>query len=134
MHKSIIWAIAGTALLSGGWTADAKTYSAQEMAAESAKANAFFEKAFQEELQRHPEVQTQLGLKENYDKWDDESEAAQAEDLALALRHLAELRRSINFDALDPQAKVSFRLWVRRTEHAAEGFQWRFHTYPVNQM
>ncbi len=134
MHKLCVRAAWTWAVWASGAASVFGAPNAAEVAAESAKANAFFENAFQKELARHPEVQSQLGMKDNYDKWDDASEAAQAEDVALALSHLAELRRTINFDALDAQAKVSYRLWVRRAELAAEAYKWRHHTYPVNQM
>ena len=101
---------------------------------ESAKANAFFERAFDEALARSPQSLTQLGLKQDYDKWDDYSDEAAAGNLALAVRQLAELKRTINFDALDAQAKVSYRMFVRQAEQAIEGWRWRHHNYVFDQM
>ncbi len=105
-----------------------------QVAAESAKANAFFERVFDQAVDRSPLLQTRLGLKKDYDKWDDLSEQRALEDFVLGVQQLAELKRTINFDALDDQTKVSYRLFVRQAEEAIEGWKWRHHSYPLNQM
>ena len=103
-------------------------------ASESTKANAFFERAFDEGLARSPINETSLGLKKDNDKWDDYSEAAAAESLALTVRQLAELKRTIDFNALDAQTKVSYRMFVNQAEQAIEGWRWRNHAYVFEQM
>jgi uncharacterized protein (DUF885 family) len=105
-----------------------------EVAAESAKANAFFDRVFDEALARNPEWMTQFGLKRDQDKWADASEAAAIEQLGHQLAALAELRRTINYRLLDPQTQISYRLWVDGVERSIEAFPWRHHNYPVNQM
>lgn len=112
----------------------ARAASTPEIAAESAKANAFFERAFDETVARSPMTMTQLGMKTDYDKWDDLSEARELEDFELGVKQFAELKRTINFDLLDDQAKVSYRMFVRDAERAIEGWRWRYHSYPLNQM
>jgi uncharacterized protein (DUF885 family) len=105
-----------------------------EIQAESTKANAFFERVFDEAISRSPEFMTQLGMKKDYDKWDDRSEARALEDLLISVRWLEELKRTINYDLLDDQAKVSYRMYVRDAERELEGWRWRYHSYPLNQM
>jgi uncharacterized protein (DUF885 family) len=105
-----------------------------EVSAESTKANAFFERVFEASIARSPMFMTQLGMKTDYDKWDDISEAHAREDLVLTVQNLAELQRTINFDLLDDQAKVSYRMFVRDAERSIEGWRWRYHSYPLNQM
>ncbi len=112
----------------------AATYSPAEIAAESKKANDFFERAYQDRVDRSPELQTYLGVKKDYGRWDDDSEVRATEDFAREAALLAELKRTVNFAALDPQTQLSYRLWVREAERAIEGFRWRHHDYPVNQM
>ena len=114
------------------WPARAAT--TPEIAAESAKANAFFERVFDETVARSPMTMTQLGMKTDYDKWDDLSEARELEDFELGVRQFAELKRTINYDLLDDQAKVSYRMFVRDAERSIEGWRWRYHSYPLNQM
>ncbi len=114
------------------WPARAAT--TVEITAESAKANAFFERVFDENVARSPMFMTQLGMKTDYGKWDDLSEARELEDFELGVKQLGELKRTINFDLLDDQAKVSYRMFVRDAERAIEGWRWRYHSYPLNQM
>lgn len=109
-------------------------YTPEQIQAESAKANALFERFFDEGVARSPMLATQLGLKTNYDQWDDLSEQKALEDLLLGVQQLAELKRSVNFESLDDQTKTSYRLYVRQAEDALEGWRWRFHSYPLNQM
>jgi uncharacterized protein (DUF885 family) len=107
---------------------------APEVVAESAKANAFFERAYNLTVDRSPELQSELGIHKDYDKWDDDSEVRATEDLALLTQELAELKREVRFEALNAQTKMSYRLWVREAEHTIEGWKWRYYNYPVNQM
>jgi uncharacterized protein (DUF885 family) len=120
-------ALASVLSLSAAVTSD-------QVAAESAKANAFFERVFDQAVERSPLLQTRLGLKKDYDKWDDLSEQRALEDFVLGVQQLAELKRTVNFEALDDQTKVSYRLFVRQAEEAIEGWKWRHHSYPLNQM
>jgi uncharacterized protein (DUF885 family) len=107
---------------------------ASERAAETTKANAFFERAFEESLARSPMAMTQLGRKQDYDKWDDFSEQAALDNLLLNVRQLAELKRTIRYEALGEQAKVSYRLFVSQAELAVESWRWRYHGYLLDQM
>ena len=121
-------------LIAGAAHAAPATYTPEQIAAESAKANAFFERVFNESVARSPEMESQLGIKKDQDKWDDDSDAHQTEDLALTVEHLAELKKTINFEALNHQTQLSYRLFVSRAERGIEGFKWRLYNYPVNQM
>lgn len=112
----------------------AATPTPDQVAAESAKANAFFEKAFDDGIARSPMFMTQLGMKRDYDKWDEFTEQKSLEDLRFAVEQLAELKRTINFAALDEQTRLSYRLFVSQTEEVIEGWKWRHHDYPLNQM
>ncbi|HTL66752.1 MAG TPA: DUF885 domain-containing protein [Lacunisphaera sp.] len=103
-------------------------------AAESARANAFFERVFDAAVDRSPETEAYLGIKKNMDKWDDRSEQHALDELLITVRDLDELKRTINYDHLDDQTKVSYRMWVRQAERELEGWRWRYHGYPLNQM
>ncbi|HSH40235.1 MAG TPA: DUF885 domain-containing protein [Chthoniobacterales bacterium] len=111
-----------------------KTYSAEEVAAESKRVNEFFDRKFDENIARHPQFASQLGIKIGYDKWEDLSDSSNAEDLAISLRNLAELKRDFKFDACDAQTQLSWRLFEHDVQLNAEGFRFRMHNYPVNQM
>jgi hypothetical protein len=107
---------------------------AAAVAAESAKANAFFDQVFDEAVARSPMLMGTLGIKKDMDRWDDISEARALEDFALTVQHFAELKQRINFELLDDQAKVSYRMFVNEAERSIEGWKWRHYNYPLNQM
>ncbi|MDW3208946.1 MAG: DUF885 domain-containing protein [Reichenbachiella sp.] len=111
-----------------------KTYSAEEIASESQKANDFFEKSFTDGLSRSPEYQTYLGIKDNQDKWDDYSDENEKAELEITKQELQWLKDSINYDALDKMSKVSYDLFVANSEQQIDGFKYRLYNYPVNQM
>lgn len=100
---------------------------------ESEKANAFFEETFNRSVMRSPVYQTYMGIKKDYDKWDDGSEARALEDLALTKKDLVTLN-AINYDALDASTKVSYNLMKQNLEDTIADFKWRHYDYPVNQM
>ncbi len=111
-----------------------RTATPAQVATESKRANEFFDQKFDGYVARHPQMASQLGLKLGYDKWDDLSDAADVQDLANSLENLAELKRKFDFNTLDPQTQLSWRLFEQDVERNAAGFRYRFHNYPVNQM
>ena len=106
----------------------------KEFSTESDKANALFDAMFDMAVDRSPSFQTQLGIKKDYGKWDDGSDEAAHEDLELTKLNLEKIKSSIDFDKLDAQTKVSYRLSVDNNERRIKNFKYRFHNYPVNQM
>lgn len=106
----------------------------EDIKAESAKANAFFDRVFDEGVDRSPSAQGYLGIKKDHDKWDDYSEANQLAELNHTVQDLAELKRTVNFDLLDDQTQMSYRLFVTQSEQAIEAWKWHRHGYVFNQM
>ncbi|WP_250464528.1 DUF885 domain-containing protein [Microbulbifer litoralis] len=98
-----------------------------------ARANQMFEDFFQEHLDRSPEFKTFLGMKEDYGKWDDISPEFEKETLEINKRQLAELNE-LDPARLDDATRLSLKLAKRNLEQDIEGYKWRLHTYPVNQM
>lgn len=97
------------------------------------QANALFETFFDEWLARSPTFQTWLGIKDDYDKWDDLSEAhaeAGQELYQQQLQRLLELDKS----ALSDEVKLSYELMEQQLQLELDHFKWRHHNYPVNQM
>jgi len=115
-------------------TASLVGYTSEEIAAESAKANAFFDRVFDEQVARNPEFEAHLGIKKDNDKWNDDSEPNQIAELGHAIASYEELKRTIDFNKLDAPTKLNYRLWVRSVENQISGWQWRHHNYPVNQL
>ncbi|WP_133406195.1 DUF885 domain-containing protein [Parashewanella tropica] len=100
---------------------------------ESEKANKLFDDMFMESVMASPVGQTYLGIKKDYDKWDDLSDKSYAEDLARTKRNLKKLD-NIDYAKLDTQTKLSYDLLKQSLEQDIADYQWRYHTYPVNQM
>ena len=97
------------------------------------RANALFEQIFNERVQRNPVLQTSLGIKDDYDKWQDLSDAAFEAELALTRQHLA-LLEAIDVAALDKQTRLSYQLMHKQLQEMLDDARWRLYSYPVNQM
>ncbi|MFN5617832.1 MAG: DUF885 domain-containing protein [Brevundimonas sp.] len=98
---------------------------AEAAAVQDAELNAFFEQAFQARIALSPQQMTSLGLKIDYDKLDDVSDAAAARALALQEAQLAEMQARFSPDRLSPQAQLSYRLFEYGVAQARAAAQWR---------
>jgi uncharacterized protein (DUF885 family) len=74
-----------------------------------------------------------MGIKKDYDKWDDNSEEKALKDLAQTKADLVTLN-SIDRAQLDAATQVSYDLKKQDLEASIADFKWRYHNYPVNQM
>jgi uncharacterized protein (DUF885 family) len=133
-HRHLLAGIALAATLSLNLAGATPALTKEAIAAESARANAFFDRVFDEGVDRSPIAQGYLGLKKDHDKWDDFSEARRLSEFVITVQELAELQRTIQFDRLDEQAQMSYRLFVAQAELTIEGWKWRDHAYTFTQM
>ena len=101
---------------------------------ESEKLNLFFQKNYDQDVSMSPMKQTRLGLKDDYDKWDDISDDFNKKKLEIAKNRLSYLLDSVNIDALNKTTLVSYKLAKEKYENEIADFKYRFHNYPVNQM
>lgn len=93
---------------------------------------AFLDQAFDERLALSPESQTQLGLKTNYAKLDDYTDAASVREQELAERQLKDMRVRFKPDQLGESARVSFRLFEYEVERGRESLRFRNLRFPVS--
>jgi uncharacterized protein (DUF885 family) len=104
-----------------------------EMAAveqtETERLNAWFEEVFQRNVARSPMTQTFLGMKTNYDQWNDASPEFQQAGFEMGQADLTHMRESFDFDALDESAQISWRLAEYNAQRAADGQRWNDHGY-----
>ena len=100
---------------------------------ESEKANALFETIFMENIMASPIAQTYMGIKQDYDKWDDIGDEADARELARTKKQLAEVNQ-LDASKLAPQTRLSLTLLTQNLNNDIKDYQWRYHNYPVNQM
>lgn len=100
---------------------------------ENDKANAYFEKAFMDVVALSPMGLTQLGIKQDYDKWDQLTDAQAEKELALAKAQLEGLK-DLDVSKLDAQTSLSYQLFKQQLQDKIADDQWRLYNYPINQM
>lgn len=111
----------------------APTVQAQPVQSEIDKANAFFEDTFNRDVMSSPVYQTYMGITQDYDKWDDNSEEKALKEHAQIKADLVTLS-AINRAQLDVATQVSYDLKKQALQNSIADFEWRYHNYPVNQM
>lgn len=99
----------------------------------SEQAIALLDSLFMEQVRLSPQSMAYLGMRERYDEWDDISEASSQRSLEMTRRHIATVR-AIDTSALDPSAQLSVKMFIEQAKLTLDAHQWRYHTYPVNQM
>ncbi|MEZ6002453.1 DUF885 family protein [Hyphomonas sp.] len=107
---------------------------ADEIAAESARLNEWFDQKFDESVSRSPISQTYLGIKDNYGEWDDVSDANQLKELEIERADIAEMDASFDPALLDHQAKLSWRIAKLNLKNSEADYTYRHHRYVFDQM
>jgi len=110
-----------------------ESYSEEEIKEHSAEVNEYFEEEFQKDVEESPMMQTRLGQKTNYGKWDNFSHLKYAEDRNKAKRRLGYLKK-VDPSSLDEDTRLSYDLYLQKQENILEDYDFRFYNYPVNQM
>ena len=115
-------------------TATSETISAAPIAAatESTRLAAFFQKSFDDDVANSPVWQSYLGIKDDYDKWDDMSDAAaQAEIDNITLR----ITQAKQFDTsqLNAQEQLSLEIYQQDIQRQLANDAFRHHTYVMHQ-
>ncbi len=100
---------------------------------ENAKALKLFEEIFQQKVDRSPIFQTSLGIKKDYDKWDDRSEAFAQQSYRLNKANLAKLNK-LERGSLSPEVLLSLRILEYEITEDLKNFKWRYHNYAFDQM
>ena len=99
--------------------------------AEVKKARQFFESVFQDTVLDSPEFQASLGYKSNYDKWDDITWEASRQRAYKAKDDLEYLEKNIDFDKLDENTKISYRLMEKKLQRTIDNDNFIFHNYLI---
>jgi len=96
--------------------------------------DAWFEDKFMADVRKSPQALASLGIKERMDEWDDPSRSFALDGIDSTRRNLEELRKNFDFDSLDADHQLSYRLFENRAKLAIEGDKWWYHTYRFSQM
>ena len=87
------------------------------------------------ELARSPLAKSYRGIVDaDYGKWDDFSDAAEAEDLKADQAALAEMRRRFDAAKLSPDSLLSYRLFEKKVARSADSYRYRDYGYVFDQM
>ncbi|MET4663525.1 DUF885 domain-containing protein [Sphingomonas sp. PvP056] len=92
----------------------------------------FLDQAYDAQLALSPESQTQLGLKTQYDRLDDYTDAAAVRAQALSEQQLKDLHARFRPEQLGESARVSYRLFEYEVARGRESFQFRKLRFPVS--
>ena len=133
-HEETAAPAAGTEAAAVEAVASPAAPSAEDIAAESARLNEWFDQKFAETVARSPITQTYLGIKDNYGEWDDVSDANALKELEILRADVAEMETSFNPDLLDHQAKISWRIAEMNLKQAEEDYKYLHHGYVFDQM
>ena len=101
---------------------------------QSVALNAFFDAYDKASLARSPETAAYRGIKTDYGKWDDPSDAAEIADHAADQAALAEMRARFATARLDPQAQLSYQLFEKQMARRDSAFRFRRDGYVFDQM
>ncbi len=101
---------------------------------ETEKLNAFFAEQFDARIARSPMFQTSLGLKTNYNQWDDTSDEVAIANFKLDQAAASLMEKLVDYDALTPDGKLSYRLFKNKALEQKELFPYRNHNYVFDQM
>ncbi|MFD1789667.1 DUF885 domain-containing protein [Sphingomonas floccifaciens] len=94
---------------------------------------AFLDRAYDEQVALSPETQTDLGLKTNYDRLDDYTDAAAVRARALVAAQTKAMQARFKPDRLSENARVSYRLFEYENARAADSFRFRRLSFPVSK-
>ncbi|WP_243846592.1 DUF885 domain-containing protein [Sphingomonas japonica] len=101
-------------------------------AAEDARLTAFLDAAYDAQLALSPEAMTYQGMKTDYDKLDDYTDAASQRSFALAERQLADMRAKFDPAKLGTSARLSYRLFEQAFTVRQRNFPFRDYGFPVS--
>lgn len=101
---------------------------------ENARLDAWFEERFMENARAYPQELAALGIDERQDEWNDPSRAFALERLDKSREDLRTLRETFDFDKLDADRQLSYRLFEKEVEGDIEAWKWWDHRYVYTQM
>ncbi|MEM6722094.1 MAG: DUF885 domain-containing protein [Bacteroidota bacterium] len=111
-----------------------KTYTVTEIAAHSQRLNDWFQQQFELDLKQSPEMQTRIGVKTDYGKWDDLSSKTAEKHVQVAKDRLQWLHDNVDETALDASTALSFKLYKQQMQNHIDDYTYRLYNYPLNQM
>jgi len=107
---------------------------AEQVQAESARLNAWFDAQYEELLKFSPIQLSFQGRKDLNDQIDDMSEAGTRKQVAWLEASVKEMESSFDYARLDPETQLSWDLWKRQYEDMRDSLPFLADGYPFDQM
>ncbi|RAN36869.1 DUF885 domain-containing protein [Hyphomonas pacifica] len=107
---------------------------AEQIAANSERINAWFDEKYEESLQFSPMGLTFLGRKDKYDEIDCFTIECMQEQLDWRVAATKEMEEMFDYDALSPADKISYDIWKYQTDQAVAGKEFVYNGYVFDQM
>ncbi|MAN45212.1 MAG: DUF885 domain-containing protein [Alphaproteobacteria bacterium] len=107
---------------------------AEQIAANSERINAWFDEKYEESLQFSPMGLTFLGRKDKYDEIDCFTIECAKEQLDWRVAATKEMEETFDYDALSPADQISYDIWKYQTDQAVAGQEYIYNGYVFDQM
>ena len=101
---------------------------------ENQRIDAWFEDKFMESVRAYPQTLTSLGMDERQDEWNNPTRSYRLEQLDKNREAVEEMRERFDFDKLDSNRQLSYRLFEKNVEDDMKGRKWWDHGYTYTQM
>ena len=101
---------------------------------ENERLDAWFEANYKATIRAYPQTLTSRGIDERQDEWNDPSRSFRLEQLEKSREALAEMRANFDFNALDEDHQLSFRLFEKNVEDSLSRRKFWDHNYTYSQM
>ena len=108
--------------------------SAEQIKAESARLNTWFDAQYEEQLKFSPIQLSFQGRKELNDQLDDMSEAGARKQEAWMAASVKAMEAGFDYNKLDPETQLSWDLWKRQYENARDSLPFLASGYAFDQM
>ena len=93
--------------------------------AEDTRLTAFLDGEFAQEVKMRPTLATRLGIKENQDKLDDNSDAGALRMLEWRRASVAKMKAQFDRAKLSPDAQANYDIWALELERAERSYKFR---------
>ena len=136
LSKTLIAALMATtanvAVITTPQAANHEAKAQQTEQTESMRLYAWFDQVFNEDLNDSPLTLTFFGRKDRNDEIDDFSDQQALKDHETSKERLGYMA-TFDFDALAEEAQLNYRLFELQLKRNIEGFDYRFHNFPITQ-
>lgn len=101
---------------------------------ETERLNTFLDSIFDAAASRDPQWESRLGGRDHYDEWSDPSDEHKLDEIKMSEGELDALHSRFILENLNPQGKLSFRLFETSAQRRIAQKDYLYYNYPVEQM